>query len=79
MAGEDFVHVRLTKAGETFSGGCLHIGGGNYHYDFKPGETKRVTRAFDWERVLKNETTPDGEPLFELATGKEKKEGSDAV
>jgi hypothetical protein len=67
MRGEDFVHVRLSAAGEKLADGApVHIGGGNYHFTFHPGESQRVTRAFDWVRVLSNEQI-DGEPMFELA------------
>jgi len=65
--GEDFVEVKLTPHGEALAaGGPLAIAGGRYSFAFRAGETQRVTRAYDWEVVLKN-IARDGEPLFQLA------------
>lgn len=64
----DFVKVRLSKAGEKFAGdaGYVRVIHGAHDFEFKVGEVKDdVTRAFDWEKVLKNEHV-DGEPMFEL-------------
>ena len=80
MRGEDFVHVRLSEAGERIADGApVHIGGSSYHFTFQPGEAQRVTRAFEWERVLSHEQI-NGELLFELADEKPAvQEGNDAV
>lgn len=65
--GTDWVWVRLTAKGEELAGaGALTIAGGRYHFSFIASEAQKVTRAFDWEQVLKNERR-GGEPLFELA------------
>lgn len=65
MAG-DFVNVRLTEFGkERAAGGPVQVHAGNFSFYFNPDEVQRVTRAFDWERVLKNEHF-NGHPLFEM-------------
>jgi hypothetical protein len=66
MSKDDFVNVRLTKLGEELSKGQMQIHEGNRSFYFKPGEAQRVTRAFDWERVLKTQHH-NGHPLFEIA------------
>lgn len=67
MAGKDFVNVRLTEFGRQQAGtGPLQVHAGNHSFYFEPGEVKMVTRAFEWERVLKNEHI-NGHPLFEIA------------
>jgi len=66
-AGSDFVQVRLTELGTKLAeGNCVRVHSGPHDFVFKPGEIQRVTRAFDWERVLQNQLI-DGQPLFELA------------
>lgn len=66
MAGEDFVNVRLTEFGkERAAGSRVQVHAGNHSFYFQPDEVQRVTRAFDWERVLKNEHF-NGHPLFEV-------------
>lgn len=70
MAGEDFVNVRLTAFGkERAAGGRLQVHAGNHSFYFEPDEVQLVTRAFDWERVLKHEHF-NGHPLFEIAPDK---------
>src|SRR5579864_1344416 len=67
MPGKDFVNVRLTEFGAKQTGdGTLQVHAGNHSFYFKPGEVKMVTRAFEWERVLKNEHF-NGHALFEIA------------
>lgn len=65
-AGEDFVHVKLSPLGEKLAGEHEMVVSDHSVFRFKAGETQRVTRAFDWEKVLKNQHQ-DGEPLFMLA------------
>jgi hypothetical protein len=66
MPKEDFVNVQLTEFGkERAAGGRVQIHAGNHSFVFEPGEVKMVTRAFDWNRVLKNEHF-NGHPLFEI-------------
>lgn len=66
MAGEDFVHVKLTTAGVAIAdGGNIVIAGSSYDFTFAPDAAQRVTRS-DWERFLQHETL-NGETLFELA------------
>jgi hypothetical protein len=65
--GEDFVHVKLSAAGEKLAGSNpLRVVTGTKDFTFKAGEAQRVTRAFEWERVLSQQYR-DGECLFELA------------
>jgi hypothetical protein len=66
MPKEDFVNVRLTEFGRTQApDGRIQVHAGNHSFFFEPGEVKLVTRAFDWNRVLKNEHF-NGHPLFEI-------------
>jgi hypothetical protein len=72
MAKEDFVNVRITKFGERFIEQCgggplrVHEGGRvGSEFTFTPGETQRVTRAVDWDKVLKNQHV-NGQSLFEI-------------
>jgi hypothetical protein len=66
MAREDFVNVRLTELGkERAAGARIQVHAGNHSFVFEPGEVKMVTRAFEWERVLKNEHF-NGHALFEI-------------
>jgi hypothetical protein len=66
MAGEDFVNVRLTAFGkERADGGRVQVHAGNHSFYFEPDEVKLVTRAFDWNCVLKAEHF-NGHPLFEI-------------
>ena len=64
----DWVNVRLSEFGERYlketGGGSLavHEGSG---FVFKPGESVRVTRAFDWARVLQTQHI-NGHALFEV-------------
>jgi hypothetical protein len=68
MAGKDFVNVRLTEFGVQQAGsGRVQVHAGNHSFYFEPDEVKMVTRAFEWERVLKNEHV-NGHPLFEIVT-----------
>jgi hypothetical protein len=70
MTGSDWVQVRLTSFGEERAqGGELRIqeGNGGKGFVFRAGEAQRVTRAFDWEKVLKSWTF-NGHALFELVS-----------
>ena len=68
MAGEDFVHVKLSAAGEKLAGegGTVQIANGRSHFTFKSGEAQRIARAYDWNHFLQHERV-GGEPLFEIA------------
>jgi hypothetical protein len=66
MAKDDFVNVRLTEFGkERAAGARIQVHAGNHSFYFEPDEVQLVTRAFDWNRVLKNEHF-NGHPLFEI-------------
>jgi hypothetical protein len=66
MSGEDFVDVQLTETGKELCGaGELHVIKGQHHFTFRRDERQRVTRAFDWQRILATEFR-DGKPLFEV-------------
>lgn len=72
MAGNDFVMVRLTKVGETLAaGGLLRANSERRAFTFKPGESQRVERSYEWLAVLSRHVTPEGEQLFELAPAEE--------
>jgi hypothetical protein len=62
MAG-DFVNVKLTTFGESLGQVAVHEG----HREFvaRPGDVLHVTRALEWERILKLQQI-DGKPLFEI-------------
>jgi hypothetical protein len=66
MAGEDFVHARLTAAGEQMAGkgAYVRIAVGRCDFTFKPGQTKRITKAYEWP-LLKSESYK-GQPIFEI-------------
>jgi len=71
MAGEDFVNVRLTEFGKKRAdGGVVQVHAGNHSFYFEPDEVKLVTRAFDWNCVLKAEHF-NGHPLFEIVPEEE--------
>ena len=66
MRGEDFVHVKLSPAGEKLAaGGELRVVSASKDMTFNAGETRRVTRAFEWEKVLSH-LQHEGESLFVL-------------
>ena len=68
MPGKDWVDVRLTKFGAQQAHGAplrVQEGNGGQGFVFMPGESQRVTRAFDWEKVLKPWHI-NGHPLFEI-------------
>ena len=77
----DWVNVRLTQFGERYlkenGGGSLavHEGSG---FTFRPGEAVRVTRAFDWARVLQPHHV-HGHALFEIVTESTEEQASPAV
>ena len=66
MAGEDFVHVRLSPAGEKMAGngGQVRITKAHCSFLFKAGQSQRITRAYDWNCVLKDHQF-EGQPIFE--------------
>lgn len=70
MSGEDWVDVQLTAFGERYlkenGGGPLRVHDGNREFDFASGETKRVTRAYDWHQVLRLQHV-NGMALFQVA------------
>jgi len=66
MAGEDFVQVRLTEAGRELCGeGTYRVIRGHHDFEFRRDEIQRVTKAFDWHKVLATEIR-DGKPMFEI-------------
>jgi hypothetical protein len=64
MSGEDFINVRLTNFGAGL--GLVTVHEGPREFIFKPGDVQRVTRAFEWERILSRQEQ-DGQKLFEIA------------
>ncbi|HEY6349606.1 MAG TPA: hypothetical protein VI636_09375 [Candidatus Angelobacter sp.] len=66
---EDWVDVMLTPFGERYvkenGGGPMQVHEGS-GFSFTPGQVVRVTRAFDWERVLKNQHV-NGVALIQIA------------
>ncbi len=63
---EDWVTIKLTAAGERLANGApVRVIHGSHSFEIHPGKTLEVTRAFDWEMVLKHETCA-GEPLLEI-------------
>src|SRR5438105_13750100 len=66
MSGDDFVNVQFTELGKSLAGDApLRIHEGPREFVFTAGKSERVTKAFDWERVLKNVTVA-GTPLLEI-------------
>ncbi len=66
MAGDDFVMVQLTGAGEKHAGaGPMGVSAGNRYFVFKPGVPLRVEKSYEWRAVLRN-YRHNGENLFEL-------------
>lgn len=61
---DDFINVRLTNFGAGLGQVTVHEG--PREFIFKPGDVQRVTRAFEWERVLSRQEQ-DGKKLFEVA------------
>jgi hypothetical protein len=69
MAGDrkDFVHVKLSAAGEKMAAGApLGIANARSHFEFRPGVAQEVTRDYEWNAFLSREIDSDGEPIFEL-------------
>jgi hypothetical protein len=68
MAGNDFVMVQLTGAGEAMAQGHpLRISVGHRTFLFQPGTPLRVERSFEWLMVLARHFTPTGDAMVELA------------
>jgi len=67
MAGQDFVHVQLTAAGAQMAGkgGYVRITRGRCEMTFSVGQAQRVTRAYDWNKVLSG-VHFKGQPVFEI-------------
>lgn len=67
---KDWVDVQLSPFGEQYlkqtGGGPLRVHEGSFEFAFEPGKPQRVTRAFDWQRVLKQQHI-GGNPLFVIA------------
>lgn len=61
---DDFVNVRLTDFGAGLGQVVVHEG--PREFVFKRGDVQRVTRAFEWERILSRQEQ-DGKKLFETA------------
>lgn len=67
MTRKDWVRVKLTTYGEQLAGEHeLLVVGSSYHFTFRAGVAQEVSRAFDWNVVLKNKKH-EGQALFELA------------
>jgi hypothetical protein len=66
--GPDFLLVQLTPAGVAFAkGGPLRSSNGRISMTFTPGVPVKAAR-FEWDMLLKDHCTPDGQPLFEICT-----------
>jgi len=61
---DDFVNVKLTEDAEKH--GIVQVHQGKHSFVFKQGTVLRVTKVFDWERILQHERDPQGNGLFEL-------------
>jgi hypothetical protein len=74
MAREDFVTVRLTEHGERMAQGKpVSVAAGQHNFVFQPGEVRDdITRAFDWEKCLKDLRVND-ELMFEIVPDAEAK------
>lgn len=70
----DWIEVKLTLFGERYvastGGGPLRVHEGRHEFAFNPGEPQRVTRAFDWEKILSRQVVA-GIPLFEIVQSEE--------
>lgn len=68
MAGEDFVHIKLSAAGERLAGEGkrVQLAHGRRHFDFTVGEPQRIDRSYEWGVLLRNEKH-EGEAIFEIA------------
>ncbi len=70
MAGEDFIHVQLSPAGEKRAGGApIRIAVGRRVFVFKAGEAQRIDKSYEWGTLLSNEHY-QGEPMFMVAPPK---------
>jgi hypothetical protein len=68
---KDFVNVQLSPFGvERAAGTTMQVHEGQHSFFFKAGEIQRVTRAFDWNRVLKHQHF-NGHALFEIVPDEE--------
>jgi hypothetical protein len=67
MAGEDFVQVKLSAAGEAMAGAgdTLSISKGRRAFTFKKGVAQRIEKSWEWNMVLSGETFA-GKPIFEI-------------
>jgi hypothetical protein len=67
VAGEDFVHIQLSAAGVKMAGtgGQVRITAGRGSFVFVVGQSQRVTKAYEWNVLLKNERF-QGQPILEL-------------
>lgn len=67
MAGEDFVQVKLSAAGEKAAGpgGALRIANGRRAFAFEAGKVLRIERSYEWSAMLARETC-EGAPMFEI-------------
>lgn len=65
MAGNDFVDVRLTTAGEALAGGTELRITARTSIVFKPGESVHVAR-YEWDLMLRNYHGANDVQLFEL-------------
>jgi hypothetical protein len=79
MAGEDFVHVKQSAAGEKLAGDGkqVRISHARVHMTFKVGETQRVTKAYEWNHILRHKTD-GGEAIFETVDAPVKTKSKDA-
>ncbi len=63
----DFVDVQLAEAGKQAAGkGALRVANAHFHYEITAGKTVRVTRAYEWNKVL-SQLAVNGSPMLEIA------------
>ena len=72
MAGEDFVHVRMSAAGERMAGEGkrIQLVRGRRSFIFVAGEVQRVERNYEWV-ILLSDRKHEGELIFEIAPPRE--------
>jgi len=74
----DFVKVRLTKEAREIA--PIQIVGGRQEFRFEADTVEKVTRAHDWEKVLRGVViVATGKPMFEVVEDDDKTQGQDEV
>jgi hypothetical protein len=65
--GPDFCLVQLTVAGVAFAkSGPLRVSNGRVSVTFPADNAPQKVANFEWDMLLRDHTTADGNPLFEI-------------